>query len=1060
MKTPLYIGLDIGSVSVNAVVIDDDCNFHFDEYIRTHGRPLQAVSDVLKTIKNKFHDQMIRTLAVTGSGGGLVTRVFGGVRINEVVAQAQGILHYYPEVKTIIEMGGEDSKLVILENGALTDFSMNSLCAAGTGSFLDQQAARLKIKIEEEFGELALKSKDPPRIAGRCSVFAKSDMIHLQQIATPDYDVVAGLCFAMARNFKGTIARGRILGTPISFQGGVAANIGMVRAIREVFDLKDNELLIPERYASMGAAGAVITVKNSGQDGFVFPDLEKIMIKPPERSNGNPRLDYTHSNDKHYNITSVPENEVKVDTGYLGIDVGSLSTNVVVIDSENNVLAREYLMTEGRPLEAVCRGLKLIESKLASEFNIAAACTTGSGRYLTSDFIGADLVKNEITCQATAAIAIDPKVDTIFEIGGQDSKYISIDNSVVVDFEMNKACAAGTGSFLQEQAEKLDINIKEEFSNLALCSENPVCLGERCTVFIESDLVGHQQSGAEKDDLVAGLAYSIVLNYLNKVVENRKVGDNIFFQGGVAWNKGVVAAFEQVLGKEITVPPHHDVTGAIGAAILARDYIGEKQSEFKGFGVHKRKYSLTSFTCEDCPNSCHIHKIERESDTDLFYGSRCEKYESGNKPESKLPDTIKARNKILYRSAGKISSVGKRISIPMALSTWDFYPFWMKFFSQLGHRLLRTGRTTRNIINNGCDLVASEACFPIKIAHGHAADIDFDKYDYVFLPAMITMPKQKEDEVFNRYYCPYVQSFPYIFKSAYIGAGKEGDIDKILSVDVELRLGAQKVAKNLYDLGKKLGNSKKEVRKAVEEALKCYDQYRLNLKTEGEKYLKSLPTDQNALIVIGRPYNVCDYGANMELPDKIRQLGVPFLPMDFLPIQEGDDDVSPTMYWNYGRKILAAAEYIKKHPNLYAVYLTNFGCGPDSFITHSFKKAMGDKPFLQLEIDEHSADAGFITRIEAFLDHLKAPEIKTEKAVEINTRKTSDFSDYKIFIPNMSDHAYAFAAAFRHCGLEAEVLPESDAHTLEEGRKYTSGRECFPAILTTGDLMKMVKSEG
>ncbi|KPK74693.1 MAG: hypothetical protein AMJ89_05575, partial [candidate division Zixibacteria bacterium SM23_73] len=260
----------------------------------------------------------------------------------------------------------------------------------------------------------------------------------------------------------------------------------------------------------------------------------------------------------------------KIDA-FLGIDVGSLSTNVVTIDKDKNVLARSYLMTEGRPIEAVKRGLKEVGDLIKDKVNILGVGTTGSGRYLTGDFVGADVVHNEITAQAIAAINIDPNVDTIFEIGGQDSKYVSLENQAVVDFEMNKVCAAGTGSFLQEQAEKLNINIEEEFGDLALQSKCPVNCGERCTVFMESDLVAHQQAGVPKEDLVAGLAYSIVYNYLNKVVGDKRVGNNIFFQGGVAWNKAVVAAFEKVTGKRITVPPHHDVTGAIGAAILAME---------------------------------------------------------------------------------------------------------------------------------------------------------------------------------------------------------------------------------------------------------------------------------------------------------------------------------------------------------------------------------------------------------------------------------------------------------------------------------------------------------
>jgi predicted CoA-substrate-specific enzyme activase len=445
-------------------------------------------------------------------------------------------------------MGGEDSKLILLDydesskEAALKDFSMNTICAAGTGSFLDQQAKRLRIDIEDEFGELALKSENPPRIAGRCSVFAKSDMIHLQQIATPDYDIVAGLCYAMARNFKSNIAKGKKINPPVSFQGGVAFNLGMRRAFKEVFEL--DELIIPKLHAEMGALGSALDIFENQKEKTRFSGIEgliRYLEADKPKKGAKEKLTYDFPESKFFDLTlSFKRQGVncsqKIDA-FLGIDVGSLSTNVVVIDKDKKVLSRCYLMTEGRPIEAVRRGLEEVGSEVKDKVTIKAVATTGSGRYLTGDFVGADLIRNEITAQATAAIEIDPEVDTIFEIGGQDSKYVSLENGTVVDFEMNKVCAAGTGSFLQEQAEKLNIKIEEEFGELALKADFPVNCGERCTVFMESDLVSHQQSGASKDDLVAGLAYSIVYNYLNKVVGDKRIGDHIFFQGGVAWNK-------------------------------------------------------------------------------------------------------------------------------------------------------------------------------------------------------------------------------------------------------------------------------------------------------------------------------------------------------------------------------------------------------------------------------------------------------------------------------------------------------------------------------------------
>jgi len=541
----LYLGIDVGSVSANTVIMDDHRNVLEEYYTRIKGQPLQTVQKVLEEILQRIPLEQFRSISFTGTGGKLLSELLGGNFINEIIAQAKAVQYFYPQVRTTIDIGGEDSKLIFIEEEEgrfkISDFSMNTLCAAGTGSFLDQQASRLGLTIEE-FGQLALKSTNPPRIAGRCSVFAKSDMIHLQQIATPDYDIVAGLCYALARNFKSNIGKGKIFVKPVSFQGGVAANVGMRRAFLDILELSDGELIVPKHFTSMGAIGAILVAQEDKESKREWIGLgrlnqyirdhreEKASLKPlslsphhlPRREQVNPFVQGLRGE--------------KLEA-YLGLDVGSISTNLVVIDQKKRVLAKRYLMTAGRPIEAVRIGLQEIGEEIGDRVEIKGVATTGSGRYLTADFVGADLVRNEITAQATAAIYIDPKVDTIFEIGGQDSKYISIDSGVVVDFEMNKVCAAGTGSFLEEQAEKLDVSIKEEFGALALSAEEPVRMGERCTVFIESDLVHHQQRGAQKDDLIAGLSYSIVQNYLNRVVGDRRIGNRIFFQGGTALDR-------------------------------------------------------------------------------------------------------------------------------------------------------------------------------------------------------------------------------------------------------------------------------------------------------------------------------------------------------------------------------------------------------------------------------------------------------------------------------------------------------------------------------------------
>ncbi|MFB3897626.1 MAG: acyl-CoA dehydratase activase [bacterium] len=1176
---PVYLGIDIGSVSVNLAVVDEWGQVTYHSYTRHKGQPLQTVYQALKELDPQIQ---IAGIAATGSGGKLVAEILNAQFVNEIIAVTKSTALLYPQIRTIIELGGEDSKLILLESQAgnsqvrLADFATNTICAAGTGSFLDQQAHRLGISIEKEFGELALKSKNPPRIAGRCSVFAKSDMIHLQQIGTPDYDIVAGLCYAVARSFKSVIGRGKSFTKPIAFYGGVAANDGMVTAFESILELEPEELFVPEYYASMGAIGAATSQVPSTKYqvptqvsstkyqvpkyelNTILKTLEQYLSKPKHPRTGWKKLQNPNRQDERMigcknTVASSRPSEASVLSSlgstviphpsgaviplidvFLGVDIGSISTNVVLIDRNKNVIARRYLMTAGRPIEAVRQGISEIGDEVGNQVRVCGAGTTGSGRYLIADFIGADVVRNEITAQATAAIHFDKSVDTIFEIGGQDSKYISLDNGVVIDFEMNKVCAAGTGSFLEEQAEKLGLQIKQEFGNLALTAEQPAKLGERCTVFIETDLIYHQQDGAAKPDLVAGLSYAIVYNYLNKVVGDKRVGNNIFFQGGVAANQGVVAAFEQVTGKKITVPPHHDVTGAIGVAILAMESmipasagmssLRRQGSNFKGFDLAKRKYELSSFTCNSCTNYCEINRVSVEGEPPLFYGSRCEKYDVERKKAAKphIPDYFAERDLIL---TGEIidpktkqprldphilaqrsslypsvlisqrfshSDQKKKVGLPRILHFYEYYPFWQEFFIQLGCEVVLSDKSNTHIIHEGIETVAAETCFPVKLAHGHILNLLQKKVDYLFLPNIINLWREPDQKFELNHYCPYVQSFPHL---VYSGIDFDKYQVKVLQPIIHFQREINQLRKSLSGVAESLDKANWELDQALLAAAQNQENFYHSVREAGKKAIQDLAPNEKMMVIVSRSYNGCDPGLNLEIPRKLAQLEIKSIPLDFLPLHELDiSDEMPEMYWRTGQRILTAAEYIRHHPNLYALYLTNFSCGPDSFITHFFKEKMKGKPYLQIEVDEHSADAGIITRCEAFLDSLRnyearsqktsaqrrdlaeggdvrsqKPEVRGRKAEGRKPQSKLDIPNISVlqsnggrtvYLPYMCDHAFAVRGAFRAAGIRAEVMPVSDDLTLEYGRKHTSGRECFPCIVTTGDIVKMVHQPG
>ncbi len=1056
------IGLDAGSVSVKSVVMDDSGEILRRDYKKHKGRPLPVAVEILQSVDTGKDC----AIAITGSAGKLIAQILGIEPINEIAAQAHATRRLYPHIRTIIEMGGEDSKLILLGESGLMDFSMNSVCAAGTGSFLDQQAERLRLSIEE-FSALSLKSRKPPRVAGRCSVFAKSDMIHLQQIATPVEEIAAGLCFAVARNFKGSIARGRRIISPVSFQGGVAANEGMVRAFREVLGL--DELFVPLDYALMGAVGAAMKAREERCGApFNLDALERYLACARDSVQGHPPLlregdafFERHIRDSRDVVRVLPsQGPVKV---YMGIDIGSISTNVAVIDGEGKLLSKRYLMTAGRPIEAVRQGLRETAQELGDRIVIAGVGTTGSGRYMIADYVGADVVKNEITAQATAAVFIDPSVDTIFEIGGQDSKYISIENGVIVDFEMNKACAAGTGSFLEEQAEKLNSSVKHEFASCAFASQCPAKLGERCTVFMENSLMANLQKGTPKNDLFAGLAYSIVQNYINRVVAGKRIGKNIFFQGGVAFNKSVVAAFEKHLGRDITVPTNHDVTGAIGMALIAKRHMqcsGLTHSVFKGFERAGRGYEISTFGCNGCSNVCEINRVKVEGEKQaLFYGGRCEKYDINKKDTGHIPDLFAFRDEKLWAavkehgelSSGKGRNTRGKIGIPFIFYFNEYLPYWATLISRLGFDLEISPRTNRQIVDLGLEGVLSEACFPVKVAIGHLRYLKEKAVDAVFLPSFVNLNKTR-DEYQLGVSCPHTQSIPYVSRVALPGI-------EILSPVVDLTRGEKQLADELTRLLKRFGVSGRAVRNAMADAQEAQDEFTDAMQRRGREALSGLK--DKAVVIVGRPYNALEPGMNLRIPEKLATLGVMAIPQDMLPME--DHTISeewPDMYWRSGQKMLRAARFIAAHDKLYPLVIGNFSCGPDSFILKYFKDELRGKPFLHIEIDEHSADAGAITRCEAFLDSI-GHRNDTRVVQQSQRRRPTQTSlkDRMIYIPPMCDHAYALAAAFERCGMQAEVLPESDRETVEIGHQYVSGKECYPCAVTTGDMLKKALSK-
>jgi len=1072
MDRPVFAGIDLGSISLNLVLMDNDAGIMKEVYERTNGRPLHCLLNVLNSLSARH--TTIDGLCITGSGRNKLSGLFSCGAVNEILAHGEAAGFLNPEIRAIIEIGGQDSKLIFLNRDSKTgrtaigDSSMNDVCAAGTGSFLDQQAKRLGIPVEE-LGEIALRSRRPAPIAGRCSVFAKSDMIHLQQEGVPVEDIVAGLCRALARGFLSNLGKGRELPHPIQFQGGVAANRGVVRAFEDLLELPPGGLAVPEKFLVMGAYGAALHARDqSPKRSIQIKELISILEKETRTGSAHrsclPPLLIRHTRDNQ-SLSSISDG--KLTDAFLGIDVGAVSADLVLVDRSGNVLKKRYILTSGRPEEAVRRGLAELGRSSGSCVRVRGVGVTGSGRYFIGHLVGADLVINEITAQARGALHIDPSIDTIFEIGGQDAKYIRFDRGVVADFEMNKVCAAGTGAFLEEQAARLDMDIREEFSCLAFKGKTPGDLGTRCTVFMESDLIHHQQSGLGREDLAAGLAYAIVNNYMEKVVGNRRLGERICFQGGVAGNRAVVAAMEAVTGKTVHVHEHHDVTGAIGAALAVRDSCHDLlETSFGGFDLSNREMSVKTFVCRHCENLCEIRRFCVNGQEKGLSGGICGRHEQG--PWTGVPDLIQERLALLTGEEQVLPQDAPVIGMPRSIFFYEDYPFWKACLTRLGYRVILSSETGKDLIYRGLKRTQSETCLPVKAAYGHIEDLAGKGLKRIFFPSVSEAFKTRAD-LPRTYYCPYIQGLPYMLRAGFEGRGLEF-ITPVLSFSD----GTWKEA--LIGLGKELGRGRQEAEEAIADAKEALSLFQGQLVKRGREILER--KDDKTVVLLGKAHHLFDDGQNMHIGKKLRRAGITAIPYDFLPLSEvGLSSPFENVVWRNSHDLIRAA-MIARDNRLPVIMLTNFGCGPDSFAMKYIEEVLTGHPYMALEVDEHSADAGVVTRIEAFLDTIKGIGKQREalpREYPVIIRHDTDIRNP--FLPDpkvmkiLKDRTLCFhyvspgmnrimESAFSIIGIRTRSLPPQDHRTEQLGRRHASGLECHPYIVSTGDIIKLTEEEG
>ncbi len=1067
----LLIGIDVGSTNVKVCCLEGDAPQRFG-VLAHEGNLGAAVARLVTELELTARFDTARAL-VTGAEGR------HRIRLPEVIAPVaieRGLAALGLLPRAVVSMGGEDLVVYALDaHGRIVSTFAGNKCASGTGEFFRQQLGRMDLGLADL--DRVAAGATVHKLSARCSVFMKSDCTHrLNKGEATKGDIALSLTRVMADKVSEFLTKAKVAAGQVVLIGGVTQNRYLVGFLTEAWPGID--FVVPEQAPYFEAFGAAHLASECGGS---YTDGETLVADGNKLTFATyPQLD--PQRDQVHVVPSLRGVYDPAGEYILGVDGGSTTTKVALVNRRTNeIVAEHYGRTHGDPVAAVKECLRQVIRQLdGSSPTIVMTATTGSSRELLGVFLETRAVYNEIIAHTVGTTYFDHEVDTIFEIGGQDAKYVFINNGVPIDYAMNEACSAGTGSFLEESAAgDLSIRTAAEIGPIALAATRPLKFGEHCSAFINSDIRKAVSQGAERADIVAGLVFSIVSNYLNRVVGNRAIGEHIVLQGGVAKNPAVPLAFAHITGKRIVVPPDPELMGCFGVARLAQrkledGLLSEGRWQLEAL-VDKEIIYRQSFVCKACENRCEIRRLEVGAKRYPF-GGRCSLYTNMRKQravaDDQATDYTAVRSEMLFvEHAPDPEALVPRseavVGIPRAFSVHSLWPFYAWYFHNLGVRTVLSDR----VVPEGIAKQESNYCFPAEIAHGAVQDLIDKKVDYLFLPHFRDMPSMEPDPV-HACVCPLTQGLPFFARQAF------GLSDaRILRPLVSFKAGWDASRRAFEDLAVQLGFSRLDGSRAYDRGLRAYQEFLAAYQALGEKVLAEVRAHPDRLYValLGRPYNAFTREANMGIPRKITSQGVTVIPFDM--IFSPDAEILPNNYWYYGQQDMKAVRKVKEVENLYLTWISNFSCAPDSFMLHYVRWMMGQKPYLVLEIDSHTADAGLDTRVEAFLDIVEsyrrhvvpAPErpfarrfsvVAKDEFCDLVDHRTGERFDIRdprvtLVFPSMGDLSVeAMQTASQKQGIRTVSLPLPDVRSTQLAREVASGKECIPALLVLGSILK------
>lgn len=1071
------LGIDIGSTTVKIAILNDKNQLIFSDYERHYANIQETVALLIQRGRTVTGD-IVLSPVITGSGGLALSKHLGIPFVQEVVAVSTSLKDYAPHTDVAIELGGEDAKIIYFTNGI--DQRMNGICAGGTGSFIDQMASLLQTDAAG-LNEYAKNYKAIYPIAARCGVFAKSDIQPLINEGATKEDLSASIFQAVVNQTISGLACGKPIRGNVAFLGGPLHFLTELKtAFIRTLHLTKEQIIDPEHSHLFAAIGSAMNVEKQ----MSLPIDQ--MIK--QLSNGIPmqfeikRLEPLFQDEDDYQRFSDRHSEHCVTTGnlstyegdcFLGIDAGSTTTKAALVGEDGSLLYSFYSSNNGNPLNTAITAIKEIYEQLPSSASIVYSCSTGYGEALIKAALLLDEGEVETVSHYYAAAFFEPEVDCILDIGGQDMKCIKIRNKTVDSVQLNEACSSGCGSFIETFAKSLNYSV-QDFAKAALFAKNPIDLGTRCTVFMNSNVKQAQKEGAEVSDISAGLAYSVIKNALFKVIkitDPKDLGENVVVQGGTFYNDAVLRSFERISGCHAVRPDIAGIMGAFGAALIARErYHASKETTMLTIHqIHQLTFSTTMTRCKGCTNNCLLTVNRFSGGRQFITGNRCERGIGKEKNKDKIPNLFEYKNKRLFRYETLTEDVAQRgiVGIPRVLNMYENYPFWATFFKELKFRVILSPESNRKIYELGIESIPSESeCYPAKLAHGHVTWLIRQGVKFIFYPC-IPYERKETPDANHHYNCPIVTSYAENIKNNV----EEIKTEKVRFLNPFLAMTTKEILLNQLIKEFMLSHHipAEEITSAVEKAWAEMEAVRKEIEKKGEEVLEYMEkTGRRGIVLAGRPYHI-DPEIHHGIPELINSYGIAVLTEDSVAhLSKVERPLIVMDQWMYHSRLYRAANYVKTRDDLDLIQLNSFGCGLDAVTTDCVNDILSKsgKIYTVLKIDEVNNLGAARIRIRSLLSALRVREKKQQprKIVAANFNRvlfTKEMrKDYTILCPQMSPiHFELLEPVLNQMGYHFEILGKSDNKSaVDFGLKYVNNDACYPSLIVVGQIMEAVLS--